>query len=244
MAARRPRLLALGLVVFPAAVLLVLVLVVAAAPAAAARHRLLAAAAAEATTNANPSSGAGGFIPGGGGGGGDWPSGPPGGGGGDWPSGPPGGGGDWPSGPPGGDDDDKKKKHHGRHHHHHHGKHKKKKDKPAPAAPDCSQSHTKEACRGEEAAAAGCVWCQNKGSPFPGSDGVCLEKTKTHDMPPMIYKCDKPRRRNEGEEEGAEEEGGGAGVVPAKGAWRLRLSERLVGARGEEEEQAVESATY
>lgn len=137
--------------------------------------RPVAIAASAATSN---KADGGGFIPGGG----------------DWPSGPPGGGGDWPSGPPGGDDADKKKK---KKKHRHHGKKHHKKDKDddekkgggtKPGA-SCSSTRAKEDC------VAPCVWCRNKGSPFPGSDGVCLEATKTHDLPPMIYSCEDPKER-------------------------------------------------
>jgi len=158
----------------PLLLLLLLVASRAAADEASRRRPRTDAAAAAAAAN---DGGNGGFIPGGGGG--------------DWPSGPPGGGGDWPSGPPGSGDDDKKKKKKKRHHHrrgrhHHHRRHGGGKDKPSPPPPSgtaCSTTREKKACR------LPCVWCRNKGSPFPGSDGVCLEAAKVHDLPPMIYEC-------------------------------------------------------
>jgi hypothetical protein len=39
----------------------------------------------------------------------------------------------------------------------------------------CGKFHVKEECR-QHAPDLGCLWCQNKHSPFPGSDGMCVDE--------------------------------------------------------------------
>ncbi|WIA40505.1 hypothetical protein OEZ86_013855 [Tetradesmus obliquus] len=60
---------------------------------------------------------------------------------------------------------------------------------PSGGGDNCGKLHEKKQCLHADA----CVWCQNKYSPWPGSDGVCTSPDQAQYLPDSTYKCSKPR---------------------------------------------------
>ncbi|KAF6261179.1 hypothetical protein COO60DRAFT_812780 [Scenedesmus sp. NREL 46B-D3] len=59
---------------------------------------------------------------------------------------------------------------------------------PSGGGDDCGQLREKKKCLHRSGA---CVWCQNKYSPWPGSDGVCTSPDQAKYLPESTYKCSK-----------------------------------------------------
>lgn len=50
----------------------------------------------------------------------------------------------------------------------------------------CGKIREKQDCTPD-----GCLWCANKYSPWPGSDGVCVSEDQAKYLPDATYKCKK-----------------------------------------------------
>ncbi|WIA20222.1 hypothetical protein OEZ85_006064 [Tetradesmus obliquus] len=60
---------------------------------------------------------------------------------------------------------------------------------PSGGGDNCGKLREKKQCL---KGASACVWCQNKYSPWPGSDGVCTSPDQAQYLPDSTYKCSKP----------------------------------------------------
>jgi hypothetical protein len=80
-----------------------------------------------------------------------------------------------------------------------------------PSVIACSTLHYREECH-----VKGCVWCDNKWSPVPGSDGVCIEEEYVPELTPWVYKCHIKANSSGGG--GGGSSGGGGGSSSGSGS--------------------------
>lgn len=66
---------------------------------------------------------------------------------------------------------------------------------------DCYLVRDREECTGKQ-----CVWCHNKWSPMPGSDGFCEWKAKVGELPSIVYDCKRVKPQGQQQEQQAQHE--------------------------------------